>query len=306
MLLSQTEENTFFGQAIPSNITKTLRQKLLQAQSKAKRAMCLSGQDPNSFVLTKKIITYKGHSPAQEKAVDIDVSGQPYLMHEVTKKIPETDIDKEVSEVYNRMAFWDFYGKSIIPNGITTVQRPRNSSHTQRTWTNPNTAKQEPISTGELYDLLQKESEAMQKYFNLLTKSDKDLTTAVKEFLKFNSKPMPDITKLGLPTDESITSVQAFRQRISNDYRLLGGSKKQLEDLAGKIIADSSKSPPSHHGDRPFEGDRPDRKPELGFLTLPKEVVVALTEVGLVWGAIDFGGGSGDVMHFDCRGIPSC
>jgi len=35
--------------------------------------------------------------------------------------------------------------------------------------------------------------------------------------------------------------------------------------------------------------------------------LTALMQEGLVWGAIDFGGGSGDVMHFDCRrGISDC
>ena len=50
----------------------------------------------------------------------------------------------------------------------------------------------------------------------------------------------------------------------------------------------------------------PAPRPKLGFISLPKEVVVALTDVGLVWGAIDFGSESGDVMHFDCRNIPGC
>jgi hypothetical protein len=125
---------------------------------------------------------------------------------------------------------------------------------------------------------------------------------------------------LKLPTDQSAASVQAFRQRIADDYRLLGGSKAQLEAFAGATIAAAAKTPPSRTGDRPFEGGVPagttlssgaqdpaqNRRPELGFISLPKEVVVALTQVGLVWGAIDFGGESGDVMHFDCRNIPGC
>ena len=311
--------NTFFGQSIPA-VSKTLRTKLLDAQSRAMRAMCLGGQDPNAFALTRSIITYAKHSPAMDKAVDIDMKGQPYIMHEVSQGTPETEIDKEVGEVYDRIAFWTHYRKSIVPQGITSVQRPAGGTGTQRTWTNPNTGKQEPITTGELYDLLNKESTGIQGYFNLLLKSDSDLTIEVYAFLVFNDDPLTTLTKLGLPTDRTAASVQAFRQRIADDYRLLGGSYAQLKAFAGKPIADSSKAPPAHHGDRPFEGGVPagstlpggapdpaqNRRPELGFISLPKEVVVALTEVGLVWGAIDFGGASGDVMHFDCRNIPNC
>ena len=307
--------NTFFTQPIPS-VSKTLLSKLLDAQSRAKKAMCLSGQDPNGFVLDRPIITYATHSPAMDKAVDIDVKGQPYIMHEKG----EGNIDKDVGEVYDRIAFWSYYRKSIIPQGITSVARPKGGTGTQRTWTNPSTGKQEPITTGELYDLLKSESTGMQGYFNLLLKSDRDLQIAVDAFLVFNDAPLANITKLKLPTDESMPSVLAFRQRIADDYRLLGGSKAQLDAFAGTTIGAASKAPPARTGDRPFEGGVPAgttlksgapdpaqvRRPELGFLILPREVVVALTEVGLVWGAIDFGGESGDVMHFDCRAIPGC
>jgi len=194
-------------------------------------------------------------------------------------------------------------------------------SGTERTWTNPTTgAKKELITTGELYDLLSQESRGLQDYFNLLLKSDSDLAIEVEAFLVYNTDPLPSLTKLKLPIDKSAASVQAFRQRIANDYRLLGGSKAQLEAFAGARIATASQTPATRTGDRPFEGGVPagttlpsgapdpaaNRRPELGFIVLPKEVVVALTDVGLVWGAIDFAGESGDVMHFDCRNIPGC
>ena len=311
--------NTFFGQPIPAVSTK-LRSKLLAAQSLAKRAWCLDGKDPNAFVLTRTIITYSGHSPGMDKAVDIDVMGQPYIMHESNKGVAETAIDNEVGQVYDRIAFWSHYRKSIIPKGITRVQRTVGGTGTQRTWTNPNTGKQEPITTGELYDMLNKESQGMQGYFNLLLKSDADLTNAVFAFVAVNSDPDATLIKLKLPIDYTPASVTAFRQRIADDYRLLGGSKAQLDAFAGTSIANASKTPSAQVGDRPFQGGLPagsttaggkpdpaqNRRPELGFISLPKEVVVALTETGLVWGAIDFGGASGDVMHFDCRNIPNC
>lgn len=45
------------------------------------------------------------------------------------------------------------------------------------------------------------------------------------------------------------------------------------------------------------------RDPRLGFLSLHRDLVVALRDgAGLAWGAVDFGvSESGDVMHFDCR-----
>ena len=308
--------NSFFGQSIPA-VSKTLRSKLLEAQSRAMQAMCLAGKKPDDFRLTKPIGTYPKHSPAMDKAVDIDLKGQPFIMHEHG----EPEIDAEIGPVYDRIAFWSHYRKSIIPHGITSVAQSPQSSGAQRTWTNPETgAKQEPVTTGELYDKLSQESTGMQGYFNLLTKSDADLGIEVGAFLEFNPDPVANLSKLELPAESTAAAVQSFRQRIANDYRLLGGSHAQLEALAGKTIADASITPKAQPGDRPFAGGVPagttakdgapdpnqDRRPELGFLTLPKEVVVALTEVGLVWGAIDFGGESGDVMHFDCRNIPGC
>jgi hypothetical protein len=48
-------------------------------------------------------------------------------------------------------------------------------------------------------------------------------------------------------------------------------------------------------GTRPFSL----ADPAHGFLTIPREVVVGIGQVLTRWGAIDFGGESGDVMHFD-------
>jgi hypothetical protein len=114
--------------------------------------------------------------------------------------------------------------------------------------------------------------------------------------------------------------VQAFRKRIAEDYLIVGGSKAQLADMTDDKFAKATAAPPDHPGDRPFQGGAraydplakkqagaaANRRPELGFLSLPREVVVALTEVGLRWGAIDFAGQSGDLMHFDCNDTRGC
>ena len=56
---------------------------------------------------------------------------------------------------------------------------------------------------------------------------------------------------------------------------------------------------PMQHGP-PSEAPQTTRNPTAGFLNMRRELVVALTDVaGLDWGLIDFGGESGDTMHFD-------
>jgi hypothetical protein len=370
---------TFFGQPIPSESSPKLKGKLVDAEAKAKRAMCLNGQDPGAYTLDRRIITYAAHSPAQDRAVDIDVMGQPYIMHEHTasstvanlpkdkSKDPSNDPskpppkplpaglrsyvtdgkttsdctvgggsqqvlcgydgtawahvqgvgnrDEAVGPVYDRIKFWANYQKSIIPNAIKSVELGQGGG-TSRTWNNPDTgAKKEGITTGELYDKLKTESDAMKEYFALLLKSDTDLDNALDTFLANNKAPVADLVKLGLPTGHSADDVKHLRQTIAEDYRILGGSKAQLQSFAGQPIAGASHTPKPVFGNLPFAGGAvagttekngaPDpaanRRPELGFIVLPKEVVVALTEVGLAWGAIDFGAESGDVMHFDCR-----
>ncbi len=316
---------TFFGQPIPAASSAKLRALLLQAQSLAMKAMCLDGFDPSAYTLDRAITTYATHSPGMAQAVDIDVQGQPYIMHEASrdpdKEAGERAIDKETGPVFDRIAYWSLFRKSILPKGITSVSKAPHTGNTERTWTDPATGvKNTPTTTGELYDKLAAESTGMQGYFNLLLKTDQELSSEIFAFNAVNTDGSVDLAKLQIPTDQSDASVKAFRQRIADDYRLVGGSKAQLEAFAGKPIADASHAPPDHPGDRPFQGGAPapaagqsgapsaaqNRRPELGFISLPKEVVVALTQVGLVWGAIDFGGGSGDVMHFDCRLVPGC
>ena len=303
--------STFFGNAIPSATGATLRKKLHEAETKAKGEVCVSGRDPATITVPGTISTYPNHSPGEDKAVDIDVTGQPYVMHEFTKDptdpkgkrmVPETEIDKETAPVYNRIAFWSRYRKSIIPTGITSVTRAGGPPGSQRVWTNPKTGRQEPITTGQIYDLLQQESTGFKGYFELLGKTDAELAEQIEIFLIFNTDPPGTLTQLGLAIDKSSASVSAFRRRIADDYRLLGGTAAGLTALAGQAVP--STTPPSRVGDRPFVG----RKPELGFLTMPREVLVAMTDVGLTWGAIDFPGGvaAGDIMHIDCRGLPGC
>jgi len=310
-------DTTFFGQPIPAASNAKLKAKLLQSAADAKKAMCLNGQDPNAFQLDRKIITYGTHKPTMERAVDIDVLGQPYIMHESG----ESDVDASTGPVFDRIAYWSHYRKSIIPKGITTVD-PVKGDPTARTWTDPNTGtKDTPTTTGELYDKLKGESDDMKAYFNLLLKTDDQLKRELEIFVPIDSvgENANGRLKFGLPKDTTDADVKAFRKRIADDYMLMGGSKEQLKAFAGQDIAKQAKSAPGLAGekeDRPFAGGMPagsttgkskdpdpaaNRRPELGFISLPKEIVVALTANGLAWGAIDFHGASGDMMHFDCR-----
>ena len=69
-----------------------------------------------------------------------------------------------------------------------------------------------------------------------------------------------------------------------------------MVDPEGSLLRHASHSVSKHS---PFAS----RDPGQGFLDLNEEVVVALrAQSGVRWGAIDFGGESGDVMHFDLRG----
>jgi hypothetical protein len=71
-----------------------------------------------------------------------------------------------------------------------------------------------------------------------------------------------------------------------------------------QVALPESDDPANQEADRPFdhnEGAYPERSPLRGFLTLRKELVLALIDAGLRWGALDFSHTSGDLMHFDSR-----
>jgi hypothetical protein len=316
-------DTNFFSQPIPGATSAKLRSKLLTAAARAKRLMCLNGKDPNTYQLDRTVRTYTTHSPSESRAVDIDYDGQTYILHE--KYDYKEQVENQLIPVYKRIAYWDSGGESIIPGAIKSVQTVPQGAADARTWTNPATGQSEAITTGGLYDKLSAESLAMQRYFGLLNVMDTGFEAEIKAFVDAHKSDPEPAKKLGLPIGSAADDIKKFRQRIVDDYRLLGGSKAQLKDFAGQADADLSHAAPRVKNKdpektdlvdlaRPFRGGtissaisggKPDparfRRPELGFVSLPRELVVALTQEGLVWGAIDFGGESGDVMHFDCR-----
>jgi len=316
-------DTTFFSQPIPGATSAKLKGKLLAAAARAKRLMCINGKDPNAYQLDRIVKTYGTHSPSESRAVDIDYWGQTYILHEAYAY--KEEVESQLNPVYSRIAYWSSGSQSIVPRAIKTVQHVPKGAADARTWTNPASSKSESTTTGELYDKLKAESDAMTGYFGLLNLSDAEFEARVTAFVDAHKGDPEPAKKLGLPSGTTADDIKKFRQHIVNDYRLLGGSKAQLKDFAGQASADLSQAPPKvkdHDPEktdlvdlaRPFRGGglssamsggQPDparfRRPELGYISLPGEVVVALTQEGLVWGAIDFGGESGDVMHFDCR-----
>ena len=137
-------------------------------------------------------------------------------------------------------------------------------------------------TVGEVYDALKRESDAMRRYFAM-----KDDRNAVIAFIAGDYYAMH-------PNDPSPSPDETMAQ-MKQDYVALGG-----KDAAGKKAP-----PPGGKGDRPFaptsgggQGD-----PATGFLNLDKPFVLAMTDAGIAWGAIDIAGAPGDVQHFDLRKI---
>ncbi|HEX8955866.1 MAG TPA: lysozyme [Burkholderiaceae bacterium] len=129
-----------------------------------------------------------------------------------------------------------------------------------------------------VYDALRAESDAMKLYFSFIKDAN-----ALAAFLT-NNWP-------SLHQGQTAPDLATAQAQIEDDYEILGGKDQSGNKRKAK------------KGDRPFAagsaGGRGD--PATGFLNLDRDFVLALTDAGLSWGAIDMGAASGDVMHFDCR-----
>ena len=206
-------------------------------------------------------------------AIDIDGGKNPYVMHQKGTEAA----DKEIGPVYPRIAEFILNDpidgeQSIIPKLITTMKNL------------PNATGGRADRLGQYWDRLKAESDAMIKYFELM----KD-EAALKAFLAAGWK-----TKHPKATPPAYDDVV---KQMWEDYRTLGGRipttapasvvNFKVKDIAG----------------RPFDpfGGNPKGDPGIGFMTIPREVVVGLGQVVPRWGAIDFGPESGDIMHFDDR-----
>jgi hypothetical protein len=134
-------------------------------------------------------------------------------------------------------------------------------------------------SIGDVYDVLREESDAMKRYFSLMNDD-----VALQGFIELEwTVKHPDQA----PPDFAKTKAQ-----IKDDYEVLGGKTDT-----------GMERPTGGKEDRPFAptsfGGKGD--PATGLLNLGKEFVVAMTNAGFAWGAIDISGEPGDIQHFDLR-----
>lgn len=118
------------------------------------------------------------------------------------------------------------------------------------------------------YELLAQENDAMVAYFAAL----RTTPSAAKQMARA-ATPAPT------------TAADKDIDQIRKDFETLRGT------------GDRTGVPKGH--DLPFEGGGKDRSPHRGFLSLRREIVNAMRAQGLRWGALDFSGARGDVMHFD-------
>jgi len=100
--------------------------------------------------------------------------------------------------------------------------------------------------------------------------------------------------------DYRTADAATLRAEMGSD--LLPGADLTTADALQRLRDYESVRVPTVVG-APVAFPRVTRNPARGFLTIPQEVAVALSDVaGMRWGACDFGSESADVMHFDTPG----
>jgi hypothetical protein len=238
----------------------------------------------------------------QGLAIDIDAATNPYLIHERN----EAELDAELTEVYERIAQFLLGRASIIPRLGTGCYR----GETRRAY------------VARVYDALAQESKAMQNYFSLMQQGSR-LQKYVRTSLGTQRARLPSTFLSVLRRDNTAKTasnvlIDQMRLRMAADWVVLTGDEgppvvaldstnlKQASNrthiLSPHLPVAVAPTSDNQEGDRPFDIKTrayPGRSPLNGFLSLKKELVLALTDVGFRWGALDFGRQSGDLMHFD-------
>jgi N-acetylmuramoyl-L-alanine amidase/peptidoglycan hydrolase-like protein with peptidoglycan-binding domain len=257
---------TVFGRSV-AGVTRGFLRKLQQAEAEAARA--IGSQSPDFG-----IVSVGGYRASEGMhnwglAVDLNYDGLPYIMH----ARGESPMDRELAPIYERIAQFILHRGSVVPRLITQGER---SSH----------------RTSDLYDRLKQESDAMGTYFGLMRDSAR-LAAAIQSAPQgFDWRPVAG-SAAAPPAD-------ALQNQMMADYVMLAGRPGPA--ISGKSYPaarniNRTNGTPAH---RPFGTRNPNlRAPELGYMNIRKEVVIALSNANLRWGAIDFGRESGDVMHFD-------
>jgi hypothetical protein len=132
------------------------------------------------------------------------------------------------------------------------------------------------------------ESTAMKRYFALM-----DGRESLEDFLAANTRPDASWTTIFdsqsvLPSDRAAQ----LRARMAADHAALIAPPEPNTEA---VVKPGGRRPMM---DSPFDATK-HADPRGGFLTMRKEVVRALRDVGMRWGGMDFGGENGDIMHFD-------
>jgi hypothetical protein len=248
----------------------------------------------------------------QGMAIDIDAAANPYIIHERH----ESKIDEELAVVYERIAQFMLGRSSIIP----LLGEERQTKEARHAY------------VAQFYDALSHESVAMQRYFALM-QDGKRLQEYVHTIPGAQRVRLPttflsilsayDLQSIQTPSVSAPLSdalIDQLRRQMMSDWITLTGNigppilslDHAVASLHSKnvylryppILPPDPEDPATGKADRPFDpkgSSYPGRSPLKGFLTLRKDVVLALIDAGLRWGALDFGRTSGDIMHFDSR-----
>ena len=266
---------TVFGLSVGGGIHPDFYKKLQQAEDKAKKMITpepASAADWGIRSISGYQAGKKGGWHPWGLAIDIDYDRNPYIMHEDG----ETALDKLLEPVYQRISRLVLNRDSVIPKKMTEGAKSARRA-------------------GDLYDRLREESDAMVTYF----KAMQNTKLLQEELDKHDLHDVSFWEKVWGVKNET-PSLDRLQEIMMRDYVILAGEAGPA--ITGKTYADRKTVLKGISGDVPFD-DKSDtlasRKPENGFLTIRKEIVQALADAGLRWGAIDFGGASGDVMHFD-------
>ncbi len=254
-------DGVVFGRQVNGMHPELLR-RLVQAEQ-------LAQQDPSSQedAGIDTIIAYRAGSRSHSRglAVDINYYANPYVMHESG----EGELDRELTQVYHRIALLMLGRESVLPEEIT-----RGAIGTDRTL--------------RLLRELREESRAMIAYFRLMPDAQ-----ALERHLRTHPAGR-DHAANGrlLPIGEPVAPLR-LQQQMMRDYVVLAG--RRGPSVPGLTYPTA---PVVVKGDAPFAGDPTYRGPEMGFLSLSEPLVKALTQVGLRWGGTDMERTSGDLMHF--------
>jgi hypothetical protein len=266
---------SFLGHSIANGVRPDFKKMLDTAKTKIDKQYADAKKTPPADYGITSIGGFREEVSPHGAGVAIDIDGgkNPYVMHQAGT----SEADKETLPVYKRIAEFILNDpidgdQSIIPRLIKTGANLPNTVATGRA-----------ERVAQYWDRLKRESDAMIQYFSLM-KDD----AALKAFMTGDWKTRHP--------NANPDPIEAIVKQMWQDYAILGGTipKDAPESVASFTVKGINGRP-----FRPFADRTPTNEPGAGFLTIPREVAVGLGEAVPRWGAIDFGGESGDVMHFD-------